>query len=48
MKYAPPPTRTTEERREGLRPAGLALNSIVSNLRAPLDLKAPRKTLEKV
>lgn len=31
---------------EGFRPAGVALNAIVSNLRAPLDLKAPRK-LEK-
>lgn len=31
---------------EGLRPAGLALNAIVQNLRAPLPKVAPRK-LEK-
>jgi len=35
------------ERFEGLRPAGVSLDAIVKGLRAPLDLKPPRK-LEKV
>ncbi|MCL4714881.1 MAG: hypothetical protein KJZ75_08225 [Hyphomonadaceae bacterium] len=30
-------------RMEGLRPVGKSLDLIVKNLRAPLDLKAPRK-----
>ncbi len=42
MKYAPLPASPVR-RNQGLRPAGAALNAIVTNLRAPLDLKAPRK-----
>lgn len=32
---------------DGLRPVGVSLDAIVKGLRAPMDLKAPRK-LEKV
>lgn len=38
LDYTPPPA----PRREGLRPVGASIDAVVKNLRAPLNLKAPR------